>query len=65
MKLVPMLLVLVLFSGCSNRGIYQGFQTSKQMECSTLPRSEYQECMENARKPYDEYERERKKALGQ
>ena len=64
MKAIPFFLVLFVLASCSNRGIYGGVQTSRQHECSTLPPSQYEECMENASKSYDEYERERKEVLG-
>lgn len=63
MKIIPLFLVLLVLVGCSNRGVYEGIQTSNRNECSKLPPSQYDECMENANKSYDEYERERKEAL--
>lgn len=64
MKVIPLFLMFFLLAGCSNRGVYEGVQASKRIECSKYPLSEYDECMENANKSYDEYERERKEALG-
>ena len=65
MKVIPLFLVLMfLAAGCSNRGAYEGFQVSNRNECIKLPPSQYDECMENANISYDEYERERKEALG-
>ena len=65
MKVIPLFLVLLVFAGCSNRGVYGGIQTSNQNECSKLPTSQYDECMGNANKSYDEYERERKEAISE
>lgn len=65
MKIIPLFLVLLVLAGCSNRGVYGGIQASNRNECSKLPPSQYDECMENANKSYDEYERERKEALSE
>ena len=65
MKAITLFLMLFVLAACSNRGIYGGLQASKRNECSKqLPQSEYNECMEDANRSYDEYERERKEALG-
>lgn len=59
------LIFLIIIVGCSNRGTYEGIQAGNRLECSKLPPSQYDECMKNANKPYEEYERERKEAIGQ
>ncbi len=64
MKTITLFLALLVLVGCSNRGIYGGIQASNRNECSKLPPSQYDECMENTNRSYDEYERERKEALG-
>ena len=64
MKYLSLCLVFVVIAGCSNRGAYEGIQASNRNECLKVPESEYDECMENASKSYNEYERERKEALG-
>jgi hypothetical protein len=56
---------LLVLSSCSNRGVYEGIQASNRNECSKLPPSQYDECMEKANKSFTEYERERKEAIGQ
>lgn len=65
MKIILPLIVILILASCSNKGIYEGIQTSKRNECSKVPPSQYDECMEKANKSYDEYEREREKDLGQ
>lgn len=65
MKVKFLILIVLIIAGCTYRGAYEGIQTSNRFECSKLPLSQYDECMENANKSYDEYERERKEALGQ
>lgn len=66
MKLVSAIsLVLLLLAGCSNRGIYEGIQASNRNECSKLPLSQYDDCMKEANKSFNEYEQERKEAIGE
>jgi uncharacterized lipoprotein NlpE involved in copper resistance len=64
-KVITLFLVLLILAGCSNRAVYGGIQTSNRIECLELPPSQYDECMEDANRSYDEYEREREKDLGQ
>lgn len=66
MKVTPLILIsLIILVGCSNRGAYEGIQAGNRFECSKLPPSQYDECMKNANKSYEEYERERKEAIDQ
>lgn len=65
MKVKLIMLIILIMAGCSTRGAYEGIQTSKRFKCSELPPSQYDECMKDANKSYDEYERERKEATGQ
>ena len=65
MKVILLFLVMMYLTGCSNRGVYEGIQVSNRNECFKLPPSQYDECVENTNISYDEYERERKEALGQ
>jgi hypothetical protein len=58
-------MISFILTGCSNSSIYNGIQASNQFECSKLPPSQYDECMQTTDKSYDEYERERKEALAQ
>ena len=63
MKVTLILLIILTISGCSSRGAYEGIQAGNSSECFNLPPSQYDECMNNANKSYDEYERERKEAI--
>lgn len=65
MKVKYLILIPLVIAGCSSRGAYEGIQANNRFECTKLPPSQYDECMKNANKSYDEYERERQKALGQ
>lgn len=61
MKLNFLIIMFLFISACTNRGAYEGIQASNRFECSKLPHSQYDECMEKINISYDEYERERKK----
>ena len=66
MKVKLLILIFLFIAGCSYRGAYEAIQVSNRFECSKLPpSSQYDECMKNANKSYDEYERERKEAIAQ
>lgn len=64
MKTVLVIAVLIYFPGCTYRGAYEGLLSSSRIECSKVPGSEYDDCLEKANRPYDEYERERKAVTG-
>lgn len=59
MDKLPLLFVLLAFAACSSKGAYDSIQLNNRIECSKLPPSQYDECIERASKPYEEYERER------
>ena len=63
MKIYLPLLFVFLASGCSNRAIYNNIQVEKRNHCLTLPRSQFEECMSSANKSFDEYTKERNKAI--
>lgn len=65
MKVKLAFLIFLMISGCSSRGAYEGIQAGNRSECFKLPPSQYDECMSNANKSYDEYERERKEVVVQ
>jgi len=58
------LLIALSIGACSNKAIYDNIQLNNRNDCAKLPPSQYDECMERANKSYEEYERERKEALG-
>ncbi|MCG8394545.1 MAG: hypothetical protein MI745_15820 [Pseudomonadales bacterium] len=63
MKMIVWMATLMVVAGCSYRGAYEGVQTGNRNACLPLPPSEYDECMEKASQPYEEYERERQEVL--
>lgn len=65
MKVITIFLTILILASCSARGVYDGIQAGNRNECSKLPPSQYDECMKDVDKPYDEYERERKEAISE
>ncbi|WP_269620515.1 hypothetical protein [Zhongshania sp. BJYM1] len=64
MKLMSLFIALIMLAGCSNRSLYEGVQASNRNDCAKLQSPQYDECMENANRSYNDYERERKESLG-
>lgn len=54
------LVAVVLLTGCSTAGWYEGMKARQQMECRQLPSAEYEDCMKQLDKSFLEYETERK-----
>jgi hypothetical protein len=63
MKALLMLLAHILVAGCSNKAVYDNLQHNQRLRCEQLPLSEYERCMRNTDKSFEEYERERKEYL--
>ncbi len=51
--------------GCSNKGFYELGQSYQNSECikNAQTGAEHNECINAERKPYEEYEKERKSVL--
>ncbi|SEQ13521.1 hypothetical protein SAMN03080615_00583 [Amphritea atlantica] len=64
MKVKLFYLCFFLITGCTNSGSFESIQLSNRLECSKLPPSQYDECVNRYNKSYDQYERERKEAMG-
>ncbi|MGI9296131.1 MAG: hypothetical protein ACR2PS_19275 [Pseudomonadales bacterium] len=59
-SIVLITLLGVSMAACSNRAVYENIQAHNRLECQKLPLSQQEECLQQADKSYDEYERERK-----
>ena len=59
LRFVVVLLVGCAIFGCTNRGMYESIQMSQKRECDPLPPAEYERCIEQYEKDYDEYQRDR------
>lgn len=57
------LTILLGLVACSNQAIYENMRIQQQNDCLKEPPGRYDECIERADKSYDEYRRERDRAL--
>ena len=62
MKVIPLLFIFIILSGCTNRMVYDLIQSNNHSKCRTLPFGQYEECMEENNQSFDEYEKKRKEA---
>lgn len=46
-------------AGCTNQDVYDNFQRDKARRCLEVPESQYEQCMQEASVPYEEYNRDR------
>lgn len=65
MKTSVVISVSLLIAACGNQAVYDNLQLNSQRRCGQLPPSEYEACMEEANRTFEEYNRERDDALGQ
>ncbi len=56
-------LILMSFSGCSNKVMYDNLRLNQRQKCAEEPKSTYLECLKRASKSYKDYEQERKELL--
>jgi len=54
------LLIGISTVGCSNKDLYEYIQEENKSNCSELPESQYNECIEHTKKSYKDYDKERK-----
>ncbi len=64
MKIYFIIVLSILVVACSNKAVYDNIQLSNRQHCQKLPPSQYEDCIKQAQKTYDEYQKERKEALG-
>lgn len=53
----------LLLASCSTANWYQGAKASGEAECRKLPPGQYEECMRNYDKTYNEYTKQREEAI--
>lgn len=51
------------FAGCTHQNIYDNIQQDKARRCIEKPESQYEQCMQDASTPYEQYQREREDYL--
>lgn len=63
MKSLLVFSIIFLVAGCSNKAVYENLQHNQRLHCEQLPISEYERCMRDAEKSYEQYEKERQEYL--
>ena len=63
MKTIALTACAILLAACADKGTYEAVQIGQKNECQPLFGDEYDKCMQRYSMPYDEYKREREKAL--
>lgn len=63
MNKLLILIALLGLSACSNRAIYENIRIQQQNDCLKEPPGQYEACVERSEKSYEEYRRERERAL--
>ena len=59
-KTILTVLILISFSGCSSKELYESTQPKyDENECRKLPPHQYDECIKTESKSYKEYQKER------
>jgi hypothetical protein len=65
-KVVSILFVLISLSGCSSKAFYESTQPKyDENECRKLPPNQYDKCIKQEAKPYEEYKKEREEVINQ
>lgn len=61
-RLLPVLLLASLLSGCTARSWYQAGRANAEQQCRQLPPGAYEDCMSRVnRQSYEDYEKERQR----
>ena len=55
MKYLLAMTIVFLITGCSYKGVYEGIQMGKKNQCYKLPKSQQDQCIEEASVSYEEY----------
>lgn len=50
-------------AACSNRSVYETIQANNRLDCQKVPVAQQEDCLRQADKSYEEYERERQELL--
>ena len=61
-RCLAVFLPLLLLQACTEQAMYEAVKNRQKVLCQQQPRSEYQECMEQASESYDTYKKNREDA---
>lgn len=62
-KILYLLLVSILVTGCSSKAVYDNMQRNNRQACVSVPPAQYEQCIERSSKSYEEYKRDRAEVL--
>jgi len=62
---VNIIFVLLTAIACSQQGAYTALQKQHEIRCNRVPESDYEACMEEAKKQYDDYKQQRDEIVKQ
>lgn len=63
MRVIFVISLIVLLSGCSGRQLFDVAQESKRNECRRLPPAQQAECMRDVEPSYEDYQRRRREVI--
>lgn len=58
-------LAALSIAGCASSTWYELMENGRVLSCDSLHGQERDECLEQAKMPYEQYEQERKRAVGE
>lgn len=67
MSLLPRCCVLFVLFGlmaCTQQQVYEGLKSGSRLNCLDYPESEYEDCVEETSKSYDQYRDAREEIVG-
>lgn len=57
-----LLFFVLATTSCSNKQMYEALQIKQKNDCQMVPPSEYDKCMAETKKTYEQYEAERQES---
>jgi hypothetical protein len=57
-------LLLISLTACTKQQYYEGLKAERRTECLEYPVSEYEDCIDETQKSFEEYSTERKEVIG-
>lgn len=54
---------MMFIQSCDNKGMYINLQKHQEFKCNRVPESDYDECMKEAKKSYEDYKEKREEII--
>lgn len=55
--------LIAILVACSQQGMYKALQKRHEIRCNQVPESDYENCMKEAQKEYEDYSKEREEII--